>query len=118
MNAAESHHSLTVMKKINKHNTKYKIQNTSYRKNTTHDEKSSVFPGADLGYLVTGYLSVLEVWARRAKPSEARSERAQLASKTAGGSGGRCKPPQRGPGAEPRKIFVFGLSRSRGAIFL
>ena len=38
MNAAESHHSLTVMKKINKHNTKYKIQNTSYRKNTTHDE--------------------------------------------------------------------------------
>ena len=28
MNAAESHHSLTVMKKINKHNTKYKIQVT------------------------------------------------------------------------------------------
>ena len=36
MNAAESHHSLTVMKQ-NKQ-TQYKIQNTSYRKNTTHDE--------------------------------------------------------------------------------
>ena len=29
MNAAESHHSLTVIRKINKHNTKYK--NTNYR---------------------------------------------------------------------------------------
>ena len=32
MNAAESHHSLTVIRKINKHNTIYKIQITNYGK--------------------------------------------------------------------------------------
>ena len=36
MNAAESHHSLTVIKKNKQHNTKYKIQVTE--KNTNHDE--------------------------------------------------------------------------------
>ena len=36
MKAAESHHSLTVIKKNKQHNTKYKIQVTE--KNTNHDE--------------------------------------------------------------------------------
>ena len=34
-----------------------------------------------------------------------RSEASDRGSKQLGGLGGRCKPPQRGPGAAPRKIL-------------
>ena len=65
-------------------------------------------PGADLGFLVTGFhkyiVSVFEVCAQHRKRAQASVVTLQL------GCGGRCKPPTWGLGRSPGSFCILAIS--------